>query len=131
MAANAPAYIASGNINPCRFVKADATKDFHVLQCTGTSDKPVGISQVGTHQPPGVTGSDGFAAHSGETLEVFGPGDQCLLEAGGTIAAGDHLGPDTSGRGVTATVDPTCAMALEAATGAGVFIRVVFYTPVP
>lgn len=100
MPSRSPNFIASGNINPSVFVKVDPANNFAALQA-GVGDQPVGVSQEGTRNPPGVLGSDGFAAHAGETLTVFGEGFECLLTFGGNVTAGDYLVPDASGRGIT------------------------------
>jgi hypothetical protein len=133
MALNAPQFFANGNINPSVFVKIDTTsgKNFSVIQAAASSDSPVGISQPGTYQPPGVTGSDGYAAHVNQTLMVYGNADVCLLKIGtGGCTAGDYLTSDVSGAGVTVAFTEGTghifhgAQALETAA-AGELCRVV------
>lgn len=100
---SAPAFFANGNISPCRFVKIDSTagKSFHVIQSSASTDRSVGISQEGTHDTPGLSGSTAYAAAAGQQLEVHGLGAQCLLEIGGTVTHGDLLRPDSNGKGVS------------------------------
>lgn len=113
MPLNAPAFLANGNISPSRFVKQDtgASEDFMVIQTTAATDHIIGVAQDGTKQPPGVTGSDAFAAHALEAIQVYGPGDVCLLKIGsGGCTRGDYLKSDGSGQGIT------CAFTLGANT---------------
>jgi hypothetical protein len=99
--------VANSNIAPSRLVKIDTTADGKVLQCTGTSDVPYGVSQPGQHNTPlsvgGTSLLDGWAATAGQNLWIIGPPDKCLLELGGTVTRGDYLASDTNGKGVTAT----------------------------
>lgn len=107
MAANAPNFIANGTIQPSRFVKLDTTagKLFNVLQAAASTDSTlIGISQPGSFDPPGTTGSATDAARAGQELSVYSIGDVCLLELGGTVTAGDYLMSDASGKGVIATL---------------------------
>ena len=99
MASN-PRYIAGGTIEPCRFVKADATGPFKVIQAAAITDKIVGISQPGSHDAPGLSGSGTDAAVSGESINVLGLGEEGLLELGGTVDEGDYLRSDANGKGV-------------------------------
>lgn len=113
MAAVATRYLATGNVNPAVVVCPDTTKNFHVKAAPGAgacttnaailANKPEGISQEGTWYPPGVLGSDGFAAHDGQPLTVFGEGEECLLTVNSStgITAGDDLTFDSSGNAVT------------------------------
>jgi hypothetical protein len=104
MSLQAPSFFANGNINPSVCVKLDATtgKNFMVLQAAAATDKVIGVSEDGTRQPPGVTGSDGYAAHQNEPIKVYGAGDVCLLAIGsGGVTAGDYLKSDGNGAGVT------------------------------
>jgi hypothetical protein len=104
MPSRSPRFIADGNINPSRFVKIESagTTGYEVLQAAAGTDRPIGISQEGTRQPPGVIGSDGYAAHQGETLQVYGEGEEALLTIGsGGVTQGDYLKSDASGQGVT------------------------------
>ena len=131
MPSRSPRFIASGNIRPSRFVQPDVTNDFTVLEVdTADTDNLFGISQEGKRRPPGVDGEDNFAAHAGETVHVYGLGEECLLEAGAAVTRGAYLKSDNQGRGVAVTFAETAnvrvgAQALESAAAAGVLIRVV------
>jgi len=96
-------FTAGGNINVCRFVTPSVNSDFTVIQATATT-LPIGISQMGQKGPPGVSGvTDDLAAASGDTLRVYGQGEETLLELGsGGIQAGQYLQPDANGKGVAA-----------------------------
>ena len=97
-------YQAGGNVNPCVFVKSNGV-DRQVIQCTGSSDQPVGISQEGTDAPP-LDGASTYAATSGEPLMVHCPyepsGDEVVLLVAGSggWTAGNNLVSDASGQGV-------------------------------
>lgn len=108
--------VANGNINPSRFVKLDTTVagGGYVIIAAANSDNLYGISQPGTHAPPGnllpsTTLDDGYAAVQNENIRVFVAGEGgsdgtlCWLQAGGTVTTGDELTSDSSGRGVTTT----------------------------
>jgi hypothetical protein len=105
-----PAFTASGNIKPARFVKISG--EFTVDQCTdGTSGEGtpvIGVSQEGSFAPPGIAETMGstptyWAAPSGKTLKVFGLGDVCVVVAGASILAGNFVKSDSDGRAVPAS----------------------------
>lgn len=131
MAATSPRWIANGNIRPSRFVQPDATKDFTVLEVdTAGTDKIVGVSQAGVRRSPGVDGEDTYAAHQNELLQVHGPGEECLVEAGAAVVRGDWLKADSQGRAIPVTFTETAntfvgGFALEFATGAGSKFRML------
>lgn len=121
-------YTASGNISPARFVAQVSGSDFRVFQATGTS-KPIGISQYGTIYAPGTDADLGYAGVDGKQLLIKNPGEDALLTIGGVVSAGDFLVPDSSGRGVTASLTATGhqdigAFALESSATTGAVIRV-------
>ena len=95
-----PQLVAGGNISPSTFVKVSTAADNTALQA-GANEGIIGISQVGLHQPPGVTGSDAYAAVAGENIEIFGLGDICLLKSASGWTRGDFLKSDANGLGVT------------------------------
>lgn len=103
---SAPNYKAGGTIEPCRFVMLDDTAgNYHtVLQCDAATSKPVGISQEGSHDAPGLSGAATAAAEDGDTLQVHGIGDECLLEIAATVVPGDLLVSDADGKGVVPTI---------------------------
>jgi len=99
MAIAGPSFIAKGDIYPCRFVKQDDSNDHAVLQA-GANAKIIGVSQQGTREAPIPSVSTALAAAANESLRVHGMGEECLLELGGTVAAGDDLKADANGKGV-------------------------------
>ncbi len=115
-------FVAYGNINTCRFLEGDVTSlhNYGVLEASDATDKIVGISQEGAHDPPGVSGSTAYAAVAGQTLQVFQDGDECLLQIGaGGCTQWDWLLPTTGGKGIpytaaTGTIQVIGAQALEA-----------------
>lgn len=98
--------IASGNIRPCRFVALVAASPGKVIECAAASTPIFGISQMGIRLSMLLeTTSPPRAAADGEMLGVFVDGQECLLEIGGTVAAGDKLTSDGSGKGITTVTD--------------------------
>lgn len=108
-------FVASGNISPSVFVKmTGSTSDNKVSECTG-SDRPCGVSKAGTRNPGGLASDDGLAAIAGEDLHVFTAGDECMIQLGGTVVAGDMLKPHTDGTGLAGSSTDICgAQALAA-----------------
>lgn len=98
-----PAFIASGNINPARFVKISG--EFSVAQ-SGAGEEIIGVAQEGSLAPPGIAEALGgsqtyYAATSGKTLKVFGLGDVCVVIAGtGGCTAGTKVKSDADGKAV-------------------------------
>lgn len=124
---SAPLLFANGNISPNRFVKIDptATKNFNAIQCSANTDNMIGISQDGLHNPPGVIGSDAFAAVATEEVKIYAMGDICLLAMGAAATQGALLTSDASGRGVTAAAGQTVgAILLEQCLALGELRRV-------
>lgn len=125
-----PPMKAGGNISPCRFVKLSANQT--LVQCSGNSDVPFGISADGQRTPPGfVNALSGvsetpYHAISGDPVEYFGLGQYGLLECGTAWSAGAKLMSDASGKGLTATsTNPVGARALtDASAGELALVRV-------
>jgi hypothetical protein len=102
MSGTNPNYLAGGNIYPSRFVAASTTQNNRVVQATTAGSgpqQPVGISQPGTKRAP-IPGASQLAAEAGDAIKVYGEGEQCLLEYGATVTAGQWLVPDADGKGV-------------------------------
>lgn len=119
------AYVADGNITPSRFVKNSSTQS-RVVQA-GAGNVCVGVSQPGKRRPPGTAADDGYAAVQDEMIQVYQFGETDVpLTAGDTIALGDRLKSDSSGRGVPAAAgDAAYAVALEATSVTGAIIKVL------
>lgn len=130
-----PNYVATGNISPSRFVKVDTTVDNGVAQAAA-NDVIAGIASEAGREPPLPSVTTMYAAQSGDNLVVYGHGDTCLLELGGTVAAGDRLKSDVNGKGVSiATTGNTSqevgAIALTAgASGEKIRVQVLRQTKV-
>ena len=126
-------FMANGNIYPCRFVKLDTSASFKALQA-GSNEAILGISQVGTQDAPGVTGSTAYAAQAGREFQVFMAGSRTLLEVPAAgCTAGDRLGPDGDGKGVVITPGAGTdywvgALALQTVSAAG-FVEVEVIGP--
>src|SRR5262249_14227360 len=107
---------ASGDINPSRFVTVSG--NFTVAQSAG-GDTPIGVAQLATK---GFNAT--LAAASGDSVGVYGEGEECWLYIEDTITAGNKLKPNSSGNGVAASsTNVYGAVALEGGT-TGTLIRV-------
>jgi hypothetical protein len=95
--------IASATIYPCRFVKKATADSGMVTQC-GAGERPFGISQRDIRRNDYVETS-GRAALVNEPIGFYIEPEECLLELGGTVTAGDYLKSDANGKGVTADTD--------------------------
>ncbi len=96
-----PNYIASGTIRPSRFVHA-TDNDFEVAE-SGANEAIAGISMEGTRTAPIPDVATNEAAQDGESLHVYGQGESCLLELGGTVNPGDLLKSTATGTGEVIT----------------------------
>lgn len=118
-------YRASGTIRVSRFVNVSGNST--VAEATTGDAFPVGISQAGGRTPPipDVTTTPVESAQSGENVQVFTVGEECLIRAGASFAAGQLLMPDADGDGIAHTTNKYYgAIALEAAGGAGELVLV-------
>ena len=119
---------AGGNIAPSRFVNLGSNA---VVTQAGDNQEIIGVAFEGTQKAPlqdYVTTA--LAAETGQTIAVYSVGEVCLVEAGGTIAAGALLKSDGQGRAVPiattgTTIQNYGAIALESASAAGQKIRVL------
>ena len=96
--------VANGDIAPSRFVSLDTTADGKVIQSTAGL-QVYGISQPSTDSPPWGALDTGLAAVAGGNVLVYGLGDKCMLEIGGTVTRGDRLKATTGGKGLTTTTN--------------------------
>jgi len=91
---------AGGTINPSRFVMLDVNNAFTGLQATAGAGI-MGIAREYTRVAPTPDTSASQAhAISGEPIALADPDETCLLEIGDTVAVGDKLKSDSSGKGV-------------------------------
>ena len=115
--------VAGGDINPARFVKVSTAADFRVLEANA-GESVIGISQLASRAVPQGDNST-LAASAGESLGVFGQGQECYLTLGTTVTAGVLLASDNSGCGVVAADDDWVGgQALQSGV-AGDLIRVI------
>lgn len=95
-----PQLIAGGDIRPSRFVKVSGVADNTALEADA-NEVIIGISQAGTRDAPGLTGTSANAAVAGDPVQIFGLGDVCLLTIGsGGCTSGDRLKSDADGKGI-------------------------------
>lgn len=121
--------IAGGDIRPARIVKISTAADFTVLEADA-NERAYGIA-IDAAQAAPIPGASAVAAGDGQSVMVYGPGDECTLEIGtGGIVRGGMIKSDADGKGVAAaatgtTVQWIAAEALEsAAEGAKAKVRV-------
>jgi len=107
MSAVQPTFLAEGDIAPARFIKP-GSGDFSALQA-GANEATLGISMEGAREAPIPSVSTNLAAQSGDSFHSYGEGEDCLLELGGTVAAGARLKSDANGKGVAAATTGTTA----------------------
>jgi hypothetical protein len=99
----------AGNVLPSSFVTVDANYDFQCRQATATTDKIVGVSQVGIDQPPNLGAIFGstaaqVAGQPGEQISIHSVGDVAPITLGtGGCSPNDLLTADSSGNGVVAS----------------------------
>ena len=92
---------ATGTIAPYTFVSLDTANVGQVVQAAAGGEIH-GISQPGTRRVPYDGLDDGNAAIAGENVNIFGPPEkEVILRIGGTVAVGDRLKSDATGRGIT------------------------------
>lgn len=102
-----PQLIAGGNISPSTFVKVSTAANNTCLQA-GDNERVVGVSQVGAKDPPGVSGASAYAAVSGDTVQLFGEGDVCLVLVGsGGVTRGALVKSTSAGAAVLAATTGT------------------------
>lgn len=123
--------VAGGNILPYHFVKLSTSANNTVV-VAGSNDIVFGVSKVGQKYAPTAANTNYYAAESGDGIEVYGPGETCMLVAGtGGWTAGDFLKSDTNGAGVTITATGTTAQNIGAraleTVSAGEYGRVEIY----
>ncbi len=96
--------IAAGDILPFRFVQPTTSEDFGGTQA-GTNTQIIGVAGEETKFAPLsdlVTTNN--HAEDGDPVNLRGPGEEAMVEAGGTFSAGDLLKSDSVGRAVAAIV---------------------------
>jgi hypothetical protein len=109
-------FSASENIRECRFVVISGN---HTLAEGDANERTVGITYQSSKFPPlNDLVATNYHAQSGDQCQIYGLGDVCLLQLGGTVTAGDLLKSDNDGQGVAiatsgTTIQQIGARALE------------------
>ena len=117
------ALVATGSVYPSRFVKYDT--DYQVKQCEA-GELPIGVSEAGAKlAPTSENYSAGTAFSAGDVVAIYGVGRTCLLELGSTVSAGDALGPDADGKGITVATQVNFGAIAKTAGVSGDLIEVV------
>lgn len=99
MANTPPVLKASGTIRQCRFVKISG--NFTGAEADA-NERVIGISYQSSRTAPlNDLAPTSDHAISGDQIQMYGVGDVCLLEYGGTVTAGEYLKSDADGKGVT------------------------------
>lgn len=132
-----PNLIAGEDLYAHRFVQLDTSEDFQGLLAT-TNAKLFGITGPPTKKPPlSDLVTDVLAAEDGDSFQMKGEGDVCLLELGDTAGRGTQLKSDSTGRGVLAattgtTIQETGARLLQSGiVGDLVMVQVELRTILP
>ena len=117
-------FVANGDIEPSRFVTIAG--ELRVAQSAG-GERIIGISQDHQKDPP-IKNASTLAAEAGDPILVFGEGEDCHLEVGETVSAGDALKPNASGQGIViddTPADASGAVALQnGVSGEKICVRV-------
>lgn len=108
--------LCGGNVHPSRFVVLQS--DNTVVEASSNGEI-WGISQPSTRRLALAGWDDGYAGISGSPpINIYGPGDdQCPLELGGTVTAGQRIKSGSAGVGVAATSDKDKAGAIALESG--------------
>lgn len=114
-----PNLIATGNINPFRFVELGTANPFTGSQANAATDLVVGVTDGSVRR---FDASVHAAANDPISLQ---PTNTVQVEAGNSFAIGALLASDSSGRAITAAGAGTvsCYVALEASAAAGEIVR--------
>lgn len=121
MPAQAPNYIAKGDISPSRFVKPSGD---HGVAQAGLYDQAVGVSHEGTRSAP-IEGVTPLTAIAGEPVAVYTDTFPCEIVANDTIVAGDPLVPDAQGRAIVALAGMVFSAIAKAGASAGERVKAV------
>jgi hypothetical protein len=122
---------SGGSILPSTFVMANYPIDYQVKTADGTQPI-IGIAQEGTHNFPGSPGDLGYAATSGQFLNVYQDPEynECLLVIGAAVSGGQALVSDSQGRAIpfvpgSSTAQYVGAEARDSGSTVGQLIRAV------
>jgi len=97
--------VAGGDIRQARFVKLSTAADYTLLEADA-NERIFGISVDAAQDAP-IPSASANAAESGDLFQFYGPGDECLLELGGTVTRGGRLKSDADGKGVAVATTGT------------------------
>lgn len=116
--------VAGGDIYPHRFVMVSTAADHKYLQCTAGL-MPAGVSQRPTRKLPLDGYEDTRAAIADGHIHVYGAGETCILECGGTITPGSYLKSDGDGKAVVASAGDKYGALTNMSGTSGKLIQVV------
>lgn len=114
-------FLANATIAPSVFVILDPSSSEKVVTCSASTAYPVGISQQGTKAFPTPAGNTD-AANVGDQIQVYGPGDVCLIQTASAVTAGNLLASNTTGQAIVAPAGSSSimgAIALETLSSSG------------
>jgi len=120
-----PSYVASEDILPSRFVKILYGTDHQIAACDA-GDVADGVTHESTMDAalPGVLAANLPAVKQGTSCRIYGLGESCEIEAGGTIVAGAYLKPDADGKAVAASATDEYSAKARAGAAAGEKVQV-------
>lgn len=121
MNSNQRSFVAGADIAPSTFVKITGV---HTVSPSVAGNVVYGVSHEGTREAP-IPGVTPMAALTGESVMVYGPGDNCEVLCGAAVTAGDLLKSDANGKAITASAaDKYFAQAINTTTAANQLLKV-------
>jgi hypothetical protein len=96
MQSNQRSFQASADIDPSVFVKISGN---HTVATAGAGEAVYGVSHEGTREAP-IPNVTPKCALAGESVMVYGPGDQCEVLAAEAISAGAFVKSNSAGKAV-------------------------------
>lgn len=100
MSTENPSYVASENIEPSRFVNILSGEPYQIERCDA-NDVAIGVTHEAVDNA--YPGASSYAVHAGHSCRIYGMGNQCMIRAATTIAAGAYLKPDGDGKATPAS----------------------------
>lgn len=91
--------IATGNVAPFRLITPSTTAE-HAGAQAGANEPIIGASGQGTKFAPIPEVTTQWHAQAGDPIDLRGPGEEALVEAGAAIDPGTLFKADTNGKAV-------------------------------
>jgi hypothetical protein len=114
MNSNQRSFQAAEDIGSSLFVVVSGV---HTVSVAGAGEAVYGVSHEGSREAP-IPGVTPLAAATGESVLVYGPGDNCEVLCGAAVAAGAFVKSDAAGKAVTAGSENYYGQAINATSAA-------------